>query len=397
MHRMCISGPTYHAIYLTHFLSSEFETLLVSGPVEPTEKEGSLLMEEIGVKPIILENMRRPINVKADWKSYQEIRQIIREFKPHIVHTHAAKSGALGRLAAIHENVPVILHTFHGHTFHSYFGRLKTLFFLQIERYLGKRSTRIIAISQQQKHDLGTIYKICDKDHIDVIPLGLDLDRFRLDNHEKRKQFRDEFLLQDDDIAIGIIGRVTEIKNHAHFIHSFKSLIDKTQKNIKGFIVGGGDLLQTSKDLATSLNLTISDAIELNPDADLYFTSWREDIDIVMHGLDILALTSLNEGTPVTLIEAQACETPIVSTRVGGVIDIVKENETALLSDVNDVETLSDNLYRLAEDPELRKNFGERGEFVFDKFPYTRLVNDIECLYRNLLAEKKIDSSLDYS
>lgn len=390
LHRTCISGPTYHATYLTHYLSDEFETLLVSGSVDPSEKEGKFIMEELGVKPKILEKMKRSISLKADFDSYREIREIIRDFKPHIVHTHAAKSGALGRLAAIHEKVPIVLHTFHGHVFHSYFGRAKTCAFLQIERYLGKRSTRIIAISQQQKQELADTYKICDEKSIEVIPLGLDLEKFKSGKAEKRSLFRDEFQLQKDDVAVGIIGRVTEVKNHAHFIHAFKILIGKSQKNIKGFIVGGGHLLQPTKDLAVSLGLTISDSARENPDANLYFTSWREDIDIVMNGLDILALTSLNEGTPVTLIEAQACRTPIVSTNVGGVLDIVKENETALLSDTNDVNAFANNLCRLIEDPELRQQFGKKGEFVFDRFSYKRLVEDIGSLYRQLLSEHEV-------
>lgn len=387
LHRTCIAGPVYHATYLTHYLNDEFETLLVSGAVEPTEMDGKFILDELGVKPKFVENMKRPINFKLDVASYHELRAIIREFKPHIVHTHAAKSGALGRLAAFHEKVPVVLHTFHGHVFHSYFGKLKSQVFLQIERYLGKRSTRIIAISEQQKRELGDVYKVCDKNRIVVIPLGLDLEKFNIDNNRKRAAFRDEFQLKELDIAVGIIGRVTEVKNHVHFIHSFKALIDKSEKNIKGFIVGGGNLMTMVKDLATSLGLTIADSVNANPNADLYFTSWREDVDTIMNGLDILALTSLNEGTPVTLIEAQACKTPIVSTRVGGVVDVVRENETALLSEANDVEAFANNLYRLVEDPQLREEFGSRGDFVFDSFSYQRLVKDVGTLYQELIKD----------
>lgn len=359
----------------------------MSGMLEPSEKDGNFILDELDVKPRMLEKMKRPINVKADLESYRELRDIIREFKPHIVHTHAAKSGALGRLAAIHENVPVILHTFHGHVFHSYFGKLKTQLFLLIERYLAKRSTRIIAISNQQKEELGTVYKICNKDSIEVIPLGIDLEKFKHGNDKKREQFREEFRLKDDDIAIGIIGRITEVKNHALFVNAFKCLLNQSQKNIKGFIIGGGHLIQSTKDLATDLGLTISDNIETKPDADLFFTDWREDVDTIMNGLDILALTSLNEGTPVTLIEAQACKTPIVSTRVGGIVDIVKENETALLSDNDNIEAFTENMYRLVNDPELRREFASKGEFVFEKFSYQRLVKDMEVLYRKLLDE----------
>lgn len=387
LHRTTISGPTYHASYLTRYLSRDFQTLFVSGAVEPTEKDGKFILAEVGVEPTILENMKRPISVKADFNSYKEIRKIIRDFQPHIVHTHAAKSGALGRLAALHENVPIVLHTFHGHVFHSYFGPMKSQMFLQIERYLGKRSTRIIAISEQQKRELGSVYNICDLNKIEVIPLGIDLDKFKTDNDEKRRLFRDEFGLQDEDIAVGVVGRVTEVKNHALFIHSFKKLIEKSRRNIVGFIVGGGHLLSDIQELATSQGLVVSNGAGEKTDADLYFTSWREDIDMVMNGLDILALTSLNEGTPVSLIEAQACRTPIVATRVGGVVDVVRENETALLSATNDVDAFADNMFRLVEDSILRDSFKNRGEFVFSSFSRERLVEDIEALYRKLLRQ----------
>ena len=394
VHRMSISGPTYHVAYLTKLLGSKFETLLVSGMVESSEMDGTFIMDEIGVKPRYMSKMQRNISLKTDYESYLELRNIIREFKPHIVHTHAAKSGALGRLASIHENVPVILHTFHGHVFHSYFSRLKTQLFLQIERYLAKKCACIVAISSQQKDELSKIFKICPRDKIKVIPLGLDLEKFRVNKLEKRKTFRDEFGLNEEEIAIGIIGRVTEIKNHAHFLKSFSKLATSTNKTVKGFVIGDGNLLQESKNLAKTLGLRISDDAYPDQKADIYFTSWRVDIDTIMNGLDILALTSLNEGTPVSLIEAQAAQKPIVSTNVGGVIDVVRVNETALLSGKDDVDSFSENLLRMVNDPELRQILGNNGSFVFDKFSCQRLVDDIEELYHKLLLEKMVSDEI---
>ncbi|MBT7622986.1 MAG: glycosyltransferase, partial [Flavobacteriaceae bacterium] len=148
MHRINIGGPTHHAGYLTKYLNNdEFETLLISGIINKDEESGEHILNEIGVKVEYVKNMGRSINLLKDIKSYFEIKGIIKKFRPHIVHTHAAKSGTLGRLAAISENIPLIIHTFHGHVFHSYFGKFKTKIYLLIERYLAKKSDKIIAIS----------------------------------------------------------------------------------------------------------------------------------------------------------------------------------------------------------------------------------------------------------
>ena len=179
MHRVNVGGPTYHAAYLTkHLNNNNFETLLVSGNLNIGEKSGEYILKELGVKVNYIKNMYRPINLKKDLRAYYELRKIIKKYKPHIVHTHAAKSGALGRLAAIHEKTPIIIHTFHGHVFHSYFGVLKTNIYLYIERYLAKKSTKIIAISELQKNELVNEFNICSNNKINVVPLGFDLNKF---------------------------------------------------------------------------------------------------------------------------------------------------------------------------------------------------------------------------
>ncbi|MFP5471266.1 MAG: glycosyltransferase, partial [Bacteroidia bacterium] len=153
INRFNIGGPTYNAAYLTKYLPEEYETLLLGGVKDEGEDSSEYILENLGIKPMLIEEMKRPINLKDDYLAYKKVRQIIKEFKPHIVHTHASKAGLVGRLAAIHSNVPIIVHTFHGHVFHSYFGRLKTFVFKSIERYLAKKSTKIIAISKEQKHE----------------------------------------------------------------------------------------------------------------------------------------------------------------------------------------------------------------------------------------------------
>jgi glycosyltransferase involved in cell wall biosynthesis len=333
--------------------------------------------------------MKRSISPYNDWAAYNKLKRLIKEFKPDIVHTHAAKSGALGRLAAKHSNVPVIVHTFHGHIFHSYFNSVKTNFFIRTERYLAGLSDAIVAISDVQKKELSGDFRIAAADKFRVIPLGLDLDNFIINQEEKRNKFREEFGLADDIVAIGIIGRLVPIKNHSLFIKGLKYVLDNTSVKIKAFIIGDGESRTAIEQMANDLGIKYTRQTDATHPHPLVFTSWRTDIDTIFSGLDVIALTSLNEGTPVSLIEAQAAGKPIVSTRVGGIADVVLENKTALLSEITDEKTFSNNLLRLVNDPELRKKFSSTGkDHVISKFSYHRLVNDMSGLYHDLLDKK---------
>jgi glycosyltransferase involved in cell wall biosynthesis len=332
--------------------------------------------------------MGRSIHPLKDYKAYKKVQKIIRDFKPDIVHTHSAKPGAVGRLAASSLNIPAIVHTYHGHVFHSYFGKLKTKLIINTERYLAKRSHALIAISDQQRNELTEDFHIADRDKFKVIPLGFELKKFSENQEEKRKKFRQEFNLRDDEIAIGIIGRLVPIKNHDLFLEGISYVLSTASKKIKAFIIGDGETRQALEGRANQLNIRFSH--DHDPNASLIFTSWRNDIDVINAGLDIIALTSLNEGTPVSLIEAQAANKPIVSTRVGGIGDIVLENETALLSETNDIRSFQENLLRLVEDDEMRNSFNQRGaRHVQGKFSVERLANDMSDLYYELLDKAK--------
>ena len=211
INRFNIGGITYNVSYLSKYLEDDFETLLVGGPEEEGEDSSLYIPEGLGLKPRVLHEFQREINLKSDFKAYKEIKKIIREFKPDIVHTHASKAGAIGRLAAIDCKVPIIVHTFHGHVFHSYFGKFKTAFYKTIERYLAKHSTAIVAISNKQKQELSEVFNIAPKDKIHVVPLGFDLTKFTLNKEQNRKEFREKYNLKDNQLAIGIIGRLAPI------------------------------------------------------------------------------------------------------------------------------------------------------------------------------------------
>jgi glycosyltransferase involved in cell wall biosynthesis len=386
INRFNIGGPTYNAAYLTKYLPSEYETLLIGGDKEESEDSSQHILNELGINPTIIPEMRRAIRFGNDYAAYKKIKQIIEEFKPDIVHTHASKAGTLGRMAAFACNVPAVVHTFHGHVFHSYFSKAKTTIFKRIEKKLALKSSAIVAISAIQKEELGTVHKIAPLDKIEVIPLGFDLERFQNNLEEKRAEFRKEYQIKDDEIAIGIIGRLVPIKNHQLFLNALRYVLDHTDKKVRAFIIGDGESRDAIINLAKDLNIPFSRSnvkFEISP---LTLTSWIKNIDIVNAGMDIIALSSLNEGTPVSLIEAQAANNPVVSTNVGGIENVVLQNKTGLLSDVEDLETYSANLLELVENDSKREAMSKEGwKHVKDQYSYKRLVSDVDKLYKDLL------------
>jgi glycosyltransferase involved in cell wall biosynthesis len=386
INRFNLGGPTYNAAYLTKYLEPEFETLLLGGVKYEEEESSEFILEKLGITPVIIPEMQRSISFADDKKAYKKIKKIIKEFQPDIVHTHASKAGTLGRLAASKLNVPIIVHTFHGHVFHSYFGKTKTLFYKTIESRLAKKSTKIIAISDIQKEELWKNHKICKKDKIAVIPLGFDLNRFQENIEEKRKSFREKYLVDDDEIAIGIIGRLVPIKNHQLFINAINDVRQKTSKKIRAFIIGDGEEKEQLIELLKRIDMDYVEWSNSQKSVTITLTSWIKDIDWANAGLDIIALTSLNEGTPVSLIEAQASNKPIVTTNVGGVENIVLKNETAFITDSNNLEQFSESVLKLIDDDDLRKKMGNKGwDFVHKKFHYLRLAEDMKSLYFSLL------------
>lgn len=400
LNRFNLGGPTHNAAYLTRYLPNEYETLLVGGSQEATEEGSHHILSSMGVEPMILPELQREVAPWRDRGAYRRIKQLIKDFRPDIVHTHAAKAGAVGRMAAADLGVKAIVHTFHGHVFHSYFGPVRTALYKNIERYLAKRSTRIIAISERQKHELVDEHRICSDEKVSVVPLGFDLSRFQEDQERKRSLFRKVYGVADDEIAIGIVGRLVPIKNHELFLEVFAQVSRATGRRVRAFIVGDGeerDRLQ-ERTRAMGMSQTIGpifnghgfghglNGAPMVERAEVTFTSWVKEVDIVNAGVDIIMLTSLNEGTPVSLIEAQASNRAVVCTRVGGTENVVLDGRTGLLCESGDAAGLAAQLTRLVEDSALRERLGAQGwSHVRDRFHYTRLVNDTEALYRSLL------------
>tara|TARA_B100000700_G_C14930370_1_gene801642 strand:- start:68 stop:1240 length:1173 start_codon:yes stop_codon:yes gene_type:complete len=383
INRFNLGGPTYNAAYLTKYMAPDYETLLVGGMHDESEGSSKFILDNLDIEPVLIPEMKRELNFKEDRIAFGKIKNLIKEFQPDIVHTHASKAGALGRLAAHQLGVKGIVHTFHGHVFHSYFGTLKTQFYKNIERYLAKKSSKIIAISEIQKKELSIDHRICSADKINVIPLGFDLSRFKENQIEKRLTFRKKWNISNDEIAVGIIGRLVPIKDHHFFIDVIESVIKKTTQKLRFFIIGDGEYKQSIIEYIKEKKLPYSESKE-NVQL-ITFTSWIKEVDIANAGLDIICLSSKNEGTPVSLIEAQSSLKPIISTRVGGIDNVVLENKTALLSDVGDLTSYSNNLIQLINNPNQRKEFSAAGNHIFQKFNYNRLVNDMNILYQSIL------------
>ncbi len=381
INRFNLGGPIYNVSYLSAYLAPEYETLLIGGKEEPGETSALFIPESMGLKPLLIKSMRRSINPLSDYKAYKEIKKIIKTFKPDIVHTHASKAGTLGRLAAFSCKVPVVVHTFHGHVFHNYFSGISTGFFKRVERFLAKKSSAVITISNLQKKELVEIHKVCSDKNTFVIPLGFDLKRFQDGYDEKRNFFREKHNIPNDVIVLGIIGRLTAIKNHFLFIDSVIETVLKSEKNIRAFIIGDGEL---RKELESySENLLQKNSVQKQV---FTFYGWEKQVENVLPGLDIVCLTSLNEGTPVSLIEAQAAGKFIVTTNAGGIKDILHP-ACGIIAETKQ-EFISALIHTVSNYENATRRSKEGIDFVMTKFSYIRMVNETKMLYEKLLAKQ---------
>ncbi len=389
--RLIVGGPSHNVTLLTAYLSPEFETRLLVGKKDPAEKDATYIAQRLGLKPIEIAEMRRSILPCNDIIAYFKIKKIIREFKPDIVHTHASKSGAIGRLAANSCNVPLIVHTFHGNVFHSYFNGFLTSLIIRIERFLAKKTDAIVAISDSQRKELTDVYKIAPPEKIFTIALGFNLEKFSVDQDAKKEVFRNKYGFDKNDIVVGIIGRLVPVKNHEMFLEVAAIIKANSNKNIRFVIIGDGESRTLIEKKAAELNLSYSYFVS-HPKVttDILVTSWETEIDQALAGIDIIVLTSHNEGTPVSLIEAQAAYKPVVSTNVGGIEDIVQHGETGFITEAGDTASFAQHIQTLIDTPQLREQMGKKGyENVIKRYSKQRLITDMKHLYLSFLEDKE--------
>ncbi len=389
--RLIVGGPSLNVTLLSIYLNPEFETKLLVGKKDPQEKDAGYIAQQLGITPIEITEMRRSIFPINDIKAYYKIKRIIKEFKPDIVHTHASKSGAIGRLAASSCKVKLIVHTFHGHVFHSYFNKAVSSLIVSFERWLAKKTNAIIAISDLQRKELVEVYKIAPANKVFTVPLGFNLEKYSIDQDKKRTVFREKYGFNADEIVIGIIGRIVPIKNHEMFVQVASLIKKKSGNNVRFAVIGDGESLPVIEKKSSELGLSYSYFVtHPKSKTDIVVTSWETEIDQVLAGLDIVVLTSYNEGTPVSLIEAQAAYKPVVSTNVGGVEDVITHGENGFLTSVNDIDTFANYVNRLIDDKELRDKMGNTGyHTVINRYSKQRLVKDIKKLYLDFLEKDK--------
>jgi len=389
LNRLVIGGQAADTIPLAWHLQKDFEILILYGEKEKDEIEAGFLLHKYpGI--LIKKNkyLRRRLNLFIDLTAFFYVLITVIKYKPHIVHTHGAKPGFAGRVAAWIYNVPVIIHTFHGHVFHSYFSKRISHLMAAAERALAKITACAIALSESQKNELVNQYKILPASKITVIQLGFAFDE-NLDHSALRQNFRKKYNLQQNNIAIGIVGRIVAVKNHSFFVKVIHHLLTSGVKNLPAFfIIGDGDLRVHAEEELHQKNISFS-AEEINSETRVVFTSWLTDISEVMNGLDIVVLTSLNEGTPLSIIEAQFFKKPVVATNVGGVKDSMEDGITGFLVEKNDIITFFKKLTLLINDEDMRARMGREGnKFASAKFSKQKEITVIKDLYFSLLRQK---------
>lgn len=375
--RLNVGGPAIHATLLTTRLDpSRYSTTLVAGTEGP--EEGSYLdVRGVELPGLVrLPALGREIQGGQDVSALLTLMRLIRRERPHIVHTHTAKAGTLGRIAAYLCRVPVIVHTFHGHVLQGYFSAAKTRVFVGIERLLARASDRLIAVSPRVRADLLAL-GIGRPDRFDVVPLGLDLDRY-LAVTGPDGALRRELGVDVDVPLIGIVARLVPIKAHELFLEAATRLMQRFP-TARFVIVGDGERRGALQTLASTLGV----------DARVHFLGWRGDLDRIYADLDVVALTSRNEGSPVALIEAMAAGRTVVSTDVGGVSDVVADRRTGRLVADADAAALATVITELLEDAPQRCRLGAAArQHARTHYGAERLVADIDALYTRLLSTR---------
>jgi glycosyltransferase involved in cell wall biosynthesis len=375
--RLNVGGPAVHAVLTAGGLDpNRYRTTLVIGSIEPGEADMGYLLAERGIEPVVIPSLGRELRPLRDLKTAWDLWRVIRRTRPDVLHTHKAKAGALGRVVGACARIPVRVHTYHGHVFHGYFGARKTLAFLAIERTLGRMTSRLVALSYGLRDELAQRYRVAPSERFTVIPLGFDLRPFaEADQH--RGALRRELGIKADERLVGIIGRMVPVKDHRTFVAAAARLA-KRFANLRFVFVGGGELEEQVR----------SDLVAQGIASRAHLLGWRRQLERIYPDLDVVALSSLNEGTPVTLVEGMASGIPVAATRVGGVADVLQGGRRGELSPPKDPERLADAIERALSRAARDRAARQRNE-VLAEYGIDRLCRDLESLYEELLGSRR--------
>ncbi|MBI5958782.1 MAG: glycosyltransferase [Chloroflexi bacterium] len=373
--RLNVGGPAIHVTLLTERLGPpDFESTLVCGNIGPDEGDMAYLAEARGIQPVYIPELGRELSPLRDLKTLFKLWRLMRRLRPDVVHTHTAKAGFVGRLAAWLAGVPVRVHTFHGHVFHGYFSPTKTRLFLWLERFNARISSSLITISPRLRDELVQDYAIAPLEKFSVVPLGLELAPFaEMARHQG--DFRARFNLPADAPLVGIIGRLVPVKNHELFLN-MAARVRQAIPSAHFVIVGDGETRAAVEAQVSALGLENA----------VTFTGWQADVKPAYSALDVLVISSRNEGTPVSIIEALAAGVPVVSTAVGGVPDLLRGGAFGRLVPPDDPDALAAAVIAtLADSPTDQKNIRQA---ITAEYDISRLAADLAQLYRSLLATK---------
>lgn len=373
--RLNISGPTMQAMLLTAYMNDDgHESLLVGGA--PVDEADSIMgvAAQYDVKPHILEHIS-PTNPVAWWRAGRELLALMREYKPDVVHTHAATVGFLGRIAARIARVPVVVHTLHVHPFRGYYNKIQSFGFITVERIGAYLSDSIITLSEKLRRELTERYHITRRNRVIVLPLGFDLSAFS-STARHSGDVRQRFGIPPEAPLVGVIGRLLPVKHYDLFLEA-AARIHRQMPEVCFLIVGDGPERASLEQQARELKI----------DHVVAFTGWLDDMPHVYAALDVLASSSLNEGTPVPIIEALAAGCRVVATDVGGVRDVLNNGALGQLVPPDDADALAGAILNAISQPydaTLARETMERWHGI------DRLVSDLDSLYRGLLSMKKV-------
>lgn len=387
LNRLIVGGPAVDVLPLADALRNDFEIHILYGSKEPDEVEPAYLVNRFNqLKLVHIPAFRRAVNLKNDFIAWRQVGKYIREFQPDIVHTHGAKSGLLGRFLAKRYKVPLVVHTFHGHLFHSYFNRLVSRAIITLERAMLRYTDVVIAISTTQKQELIDALGPKAKEKIRVIPLGVNYIDASLRDHY-RKAFRRTYQVAEDEVCIGMFGRMAKIKNPLFFLQIVQRIREQyNELPVRFFVIGDGTEIPEMKRFLTNNKIAFSESNDIAP---VNFTSWVQNIQSVLEGLDVVVLTSLNEGTPLSLVEAQICGKPVVAVNVGGVRDTFVNNETGFLVPDHNVDGFVTAIRVLVVDSALRRQMGEKA-MLFGKEHFSKKseIESLRAVYLQSISRK---------
>ncbi len=382
--RLNVGGPARHVALLNAGLESRgHRTLLVYGALDTGEASLEGPAVESGIPLVRVEDLGRHVRATSDLRAFVALLRLIFRERPDVVHTHTAKAGTLGRLAATvynstrgRGNRALVVHTFHGHVFEGYFSPFVNRLVRLTERTLARLSDVIVTISPRQQHDVVTRFAVAPAAKTVVVPLGLDLDRL-LDMPADAADLRAAIGASPNDVIVGYAGRMVPVKDLPTLIRAFAQAHTAVPA-LRLVLAGDGPERLQAEALAREHGIVDR----------LHFLGWVDDLPRFYATLDIFALSSLNEGTPVAAIEAMAAARPVVSTEVGGVPDVVEPGVCGLLVPARSANAMAAAFVRLAGDPSLRRAMGAAGRArVRERYSHLRLVTEIEALYERGLQE----------